>query len=158
MSNVVCPGSFDPVTNGHLDIFGRAAKLFDSVTVAVLVNESKKGLFSMAERLEMLTEETAQFDNVKVATFGGLLVDFCSEHNITAILKGLRGASDFDYELQMAQMNHHLTDVDTLFMPTSPGTSFLSSSLIKEVARNGGDVAALVPASVLLRLEDRLAI
>lgn len=158
MSNVVCPGSFDPVTNGHLDIFGRAAKLFDSVTVAVLVNESKSGLFAMDERLEMLTDETAHFGNVKVATFDGLLVDFCSKHEITAILKGLRGASDFDYELQMAQMNHHLTDVDTLFMPTSPGTSFLSSSLIKEVARNGGDVSALVPASILLRLKDRLAI
>ncbi len=158
MSNVVCPGSFDPVTNGHLDIFGRAARLFDSLTVAVLVNESKSGLFSMEDRLEMLTEETARFGNVKVASFDGLLVDFCFEHDITAILKGLRGASDFDYELQMAQMNNHLTDVDTLFMPTSPGTSFLSSSLIKEVARNGGDVSALVPASVLVRLKDRLAI
>ena len=155
MTKVVCPGSFDPVTNGHLDIIGRASNLFDSVTVAVLVNESKKGLFSMDERIEMLTEETAQFDNVVVDTFEGLLVDFCTERGIAAIVKGLRAVSDFDYELQMAQMNGSLTDVDTLFIPTSPEYCFLASSLVKEVAKHGGDVSALVPPAVLQRLKDR---
>ncbi|MEO6472417.1 MAG: pantetheine-phosphate adenylyltransferase [Aeromicrobium sp.] len=155
MTKVVCPGSFDPVTNGHLDIIERASNLFDSVTVAVLVNESKSGLFSMDERLEMLGEETARFDNVVVDTFKGLLVDFCTERGIAAIVKGLRAVSDFDYELQMAQMNGSLTDVDTLFIPTSPEYCFLASSLVKEVAKHGGDVSGLVPASVLVRLKER---
>jgi len=155
MTKVVCPGSFDPVTNGHLDIIERASHLFDDVTVAVLVNETKRGLFSMEERLEMLTEETARFDNVTVDTFQGLLVDFCTERGIAAIVKGLRAVSDFDYELQMAQMNGSMTDVDTLFIPTSPEYCFLASSLVKEVAKHGGDVSALVPPAVLKRLKDR---
>ncbi|MGZ8770767.1 MAG: pantetheine-phosphate adenylyltransferase, partial [Aeromicrobium sp.] len=113
MTKVVCPGSFDPVTNGHLDIIERASNLFEDVTVAVLVNQTKQGLFSIDERLEMLAEETARFDNVSVDTFQGLLVDFCTERGIAAIVKGLRAVSDFDYELQMAQMNGSLTDVDT---------------------------------------------
>ena len=152
MTKVVCPGSFDPVTNGHLDIIGRASNLFESVTVAVLINESKQGLFTMDQRLEMLAEETAQFDNVQVDTFKGLLVDFCADHGIAAIVKGLRAVSDFDYELQMAQMNGSLTDVDTLFIPTSPEYCFLASSLVKEVAKHGGDVSGLVPPAVLKRL------
>lgn len=157
MRKVVCPGSFDPVTNGHLDIIERAAQLFDEVTVAVLVNESKKGLFSLDERLDMLTQVTAAFDNVKVDSFAGLLVDYCAEHDIAAIVKGLRAVSDFDYEQQMAQMNGKLTGVDTVFIPTSPAYSFLASSLVKEVARHHGDVSGLVPDLVLGRLRERYA-
>lgn len=157
MTNVVCPGSFDPVTNGHMDIVERASNLFDEVTVAVLVNETKQGLFTIEERLDMLREVTAKFDNVKVDFFKGLLVDFCAEHDITAIVKGLRAVSDFDYELQMAQMNSSLTDVDTIFIPTTPEYCFLASSLVKEVAKHGGDVSGLVPDLVLERLRTKLA-
>lgn len=157
MTKVVCPGSFDPVTNGHLDIIERASNLFDEVTVAVLVNETKRGLFSIEERLEMLSQVTARFDNVSVDSFKGLLVDFCADHGIAAIVKGLRAVSDFDYELQMAQMNGSLTDVDTLFIPTSPEYCFLASSLVKEVAKHGGDVSRLVPPLVLDRLKERLS-
>lgn len=155
MVKVVCPGSFDPVTNGHLDIIERAASLFEEVTVAVLVNESKKGLFALDERLDMLAEVTSRYANVKVDTFTGLLVDFCQERGIAAIVKGLRAVSDFDYELQMAQMNGSLTDVDTVFIPTSPEYSFLASSLVKEVAKHGGDVSGLVPELVHTRLRER---
>ena len=157
MTNVVCPGSFDPVTNGHMDIVERASNLFDEVTVAVLVNETKQGLFTIEERLDMLREVTAKFDNVKVDFFKGLLVDFCAEHDITAIVKGLRAVSDFDYELQMAQMNSSLTDVDTIFIPTTPEYCFLASSLVKEVAKHGGDVSGLVPDLVFERLRTKLA-
>ena len=163
MTKVVCPGSFDPVTNGHLDIIERASNLFDEVTVAVLVNESKRGLFTVAERIDMLRDVTARFDNVSVDSFKGLLVDFCTDRGIAAIVKGLRAVSDFDYELQMAQMNGSLTTgvssvpVDTLFIPTSPEYCFLASSLVKEVAKHGGDVSKLVPPSVLDRLKERLS-
>jgi pantetheine-phosphate adenylyltransferase len=152
-----CPGSFDPVTNGHIDIVGRAAALFDEVVVAVGVNKSKTRLFTPEERLEMLTEAVAPWDNVVVAGFTGLLTDFCQERGISAIVKGLRAVSDFDYELQMAQMNSSLSPVETVFMPTSPEYSFLASSLVKEVATFGGDVSALVPPHVLERLRARLA-
>lgn len=154
MTKVVCPGSFDPVTNGHLDIVGRASRLFDEVVVAVLVNRSKKSLFSLEERIAMLREATAHLPNVTVDSFEGLLVDFCTEHGISAIVKGLRAVSDFDYELQMAQMNGSLTDVDTVFIPTSPEYSFLASSLVKEVAKGGGDVSGLVPDFVLERMTE----
>jgi pantetheine-phosphate adenylyltransferase len=152
----VCPGSFDPVTNGHLDIVSRASKLYDEVTVAVLVNKSKKGLFTLEERMEMVRETTAEYGNVIVESFHGLLVDFCREREIPVIVKGLRAVSDFDYELQMAQMNQGLAGVETLFLSTNPLYSFLSSSLVKEVATYGGDVSGLVPKTVLSRLTERL--
>jgi pantetheine-phosphate adenylyltransferase len=155
MTKVVCPGSFDPVTNGHVDIIGRASRLFDEVVVAALVNENKSSLFTLEERLEMLGEATVDLANVTVASFRGLLVDFCVANDISAIVKGLRAVSDFDYELQMAQMNDRLTGVDTLFIPTSPEYSYLASSLVKEVAKGGGDVSGLVPEPVLERLKAR---
>jgi len=157
MRRAVCPGSFDPVTNGHLDIIGRTAPLFDEVVVAVLVNKSKKGMFTLEERMEMLTEQAAPWPNVRVDSFHGLLVDYCVTHDIRAIVKGIRAVSDFDYELQMAQMNHRLSGVDTLFMPTSPEFSFIASSLVKEVATYGGDVAHLLPDAVHRRLLERIA-
>jgi len=153
----VCPGSFDPVTNGHIDIVSRASNLFDEVVVAIGVNASKNRLFTAEERMEMLRESVAGFDNVTVDGFTGLLTTFCAERGIHAIVKGLRAVSDFDYELQMAQMNASLTDVETVFVPTSPEYSFLASSLVKEVATFGGDVSALVPAHVNERLRARVA-
>ncbi len=157
MRRATCPGSFDPVTNGHIDIIGRAAALFDEVVVAVGVNKSKNRLFSAEERMEMIAEAVAPFPNVVVDSFQGLLTDFCQERGIVAIVKGLRAVSDFDYELQMAQMNSSLADeVETVFVPTSPEYSFLASSLVKEVATFGGDVSALVPPAVLERLGPRL--
>jgi pantetheine-phosphate adenylyltransferase len=152
----VCPGSFDPVTNGHLDIVSRASKLFDEVVVAVLINKSKQGLFTVDERMDMLREVCAEFPNVKVDAFHGLLVNFCRDRDIIAIVKGLRAVSDFDYELQMAQMNSSLAPVETVFVPTSPTYSFLASSLVKEVAAYGGDVSGLVPEKVLPLLTERL--
>ncbi|ANH38927.1 Phosphopantetheine adenylyltransferase [Nocardioides dokdonensis FR1436] len=157
MRRAVCPGSFDPVTNGHIDIVARAASLFDEVVVAVGVNSSKNRMFSAEERIAMLTEACADFDNVRVDHFKGLLTDYCSANGIHAIVKGLRAVSDFDYELQMAQMNSSLTDVETVFVPTSPEYSFLASSLVKEVATFGGDVSSLVPDFVHSRLTARIA-
>ncbi len=147
----ICPGSFDPVTNGHLDVFTRAARIADEVVVAVLVNRSKAGMFSVEERIEILADVTADLPNVRIDSFHGLLVDYCRDNGIEAIVKGLRAISDFDYELQMAQMNHRLGEVETLFVSTNPQYSYLSSSLIKEVARHGGDVSGLVPQAVLDR-------
>ena len=157
MTHAVCPGSFDPPTLGHLDVFGRAAGLFDRLTVAVLVNPDKKGLFSVDERLDLLRQSTAQWPNITVDSFHGLLVDYCTTAGITAIVKGLRGAADFDYELQMAQMNHRLTGVDTMFLATNPEFSFVSSSLVKQVATLGGDVAHLLPEVVATALAAKLA-
>jgi len=156
MRRAVCPGSFDPVTLGHLDIVGRASAIYDEVTVAVLVNKKKSSLFTVEERLEMLREVTAAYGNVVVDSFTGLLVDWCRTKRVPVIVKGLRAVSDFDYELQMAQMNHGLAGVETLFMTTNPLFSFLSSSLVKEVATYGGDVAHLVPGPVHRRLSERL--
>jgi pantetheine-phosphate adenylyltransferase len=157
MRRAVCPGSFDPVTNGHLDVIERASHLFDEVVVVVGVNQSKNRLFEPAERVEMIREATAHLPNVTVDVFRGLLVTFCLERDIRVIVKGLRAVSDFDYELQMGQMNHSLAEVDTLFMPADPHYSFLSSSLVKEVAKYGGDVAGLVPEPVFRRLRERVA-
>ena len=145
VQRVVCPGSFDPVTNGHLDIIGRAAGLYDEVVVAVLINVTKKSLFTVDERVEMLTQATRHYANVTIDRFHGLLVDFCANNGITAVIKGLRAVSDFEYEMQMAQMNYRMAKVETLFMTTNPLYSFLSSSLVKEIARYGGDVSGLVP-------------
>ncbi len=155
MRRAVCPGSFDPVTLGHLDIIGRASNLYDEVVVAVGMNPSKKRMFSFEERTEMLREATAQYGNVRVDSFDGLIVDFCKAHSVQVIVKGLRAISDFDYELQMAQMNHQLTGVDTLFMQASPQYSYLASSLVKEVAAYGGDVSGLVPEPTGRRLAER---
>ena len=153
----VCPGSFDPVTNGHLDVVARAADLYDEVVVGVLINKTKRSLFSTEERMDMLREVTAPLGNVVVESFHGLLVDFCKANGIPAIVKGLRVVGDFEYELQMAQMNHRLSGVETLFVATNPDYSFLSSSLVKEVATYGGDVSGLVPDSVVHRLRARLS-
>ncbi len=157
MRKAVCPGSFDPVTNGHLDVFTRAAQLFDEVTIAVLINKTKASMFTVAERIEMLEESVAGLGNIKVEAFHGLLVDFCRSRQIPVIVKGLRAVSDFDYELQMAQMNHGLTGIETLFVSTNPLYSYLSSSLVKEVATFGGDVSTLVPDLVLTRIKAKLA-
>ncbi|WP_436501451.1 pantetheine-phosphate adenylyltransferase [Actinokineospora sp. HUAS TT18] len=156
MTRAVCPGSYDPPTNGHLDIIERAAALFDEVVVAVMINKSKKGLFTVEERMDMLRETAAHLPNVRVDSWHGLLVDYCKQHDVQAIVKGLRAVSDFDYELQMAQMNQGLTGVETMFMPTSPLNSFLSSSLVKEVATYGGEVSHLLPEIVHTRLLKRL--
>jgi pantetheine-phosphate adenylyltransferase len=154
----LCPGSFDPVTFGHHDIIERAARHFDQVIVAVIRNPQKsQSLFSLEERQEMLREVTEHLDNIQIEFFKGLLVDFAREHGAAAIVKGLRAVSDFDYELQMAQMNQRLSGIDTCFFPTSPQHSFLSSSLVREVARFGGDVSSMVPKTVLARLAERFA-
>jgi pantetheine-phosphate adenylyltransferase len=152
----VCPGSFDPPTYGHLDIVRRAATLFDEVVVAVGTNVGKSRLFSADERLEMIRRACADLPNVTAEGFSGLVTTFCSERDIAAIVKGLRAASDFDYELQMAQMNSSLTGVETVFLPTSPERGFVSSSLVKEVAGFGGDVSAFVPDVVHAALRARL--
>ena len=156
MTHAVCPGSFDPPTLGHLDVIGRAAGLFERVTVAVLVNPAKQGLFDLDERQRLLREITAPWPNVEIDTFGGLLVDYCRERRIGAIVKGVRAVGDVDYEVQMAQMNHALTGVDTLFLPTNPAYSFVSSSLVKQVAGLGGDVSHLLPDVVNAALRERL--
>jgi pantetheine-phosphate adenylyltransferase len=156
MHRCACPGSFDPVTNGHLDVIARASALFDEVVVAVLVNRSKRGLFTLEERIGMLQEVTESFGNVRVASFEGLLVDFCRTEEVSVVVKGLRAVTDFDYELQMAQMNRRLSGLDTFFVATNPEHSFLSSSLVREVATFGGDVRSLVPALVHDRLVARV--
>ena len=152
----LCPGTFDPVTNGHLDIVRRAAALFDPLVVAVLENPGKSPVFPTEERVAMLKEAVSDLSNVEVATFSGLLVDLAGGRGIRVIVKGVRAATDFDYELQMAQMNHRMTGVETVFVPTNPKWSYLSSSLIKEVVRFGGDPVGLVPDHVADRLRDAL--
>lgn len=146
--SAVCPGSFDPVTNGHLDVIERASACFDRVVVAVLVNPSKRGFFDVDDRLDLLASTTDHLDNVETASFQGLLVDFCHDNGIDVICKGLRAVSDFEYELQMAQMNQQIGDVETTFLTTSPEWSYLSSSLVKEVASMGGDITGTVPTVV----------
>ncbi|HEX9823004.1 MAG TPA: pantetheine-phosphate adenylyltransferase [Actinomycetota bacterium] len=151
----LCPGTFDPVTNGHLDIIERAGQRFDAVVVAVLDNPGKQPLFSVDERVAMLKEATTGLDNVDVESFSGLLVEYARRRGSDVIVKGLRAVTDFEYEIQMAQMNRRLTGMETLFMTTDPTWSFLSSSLVREVARFGGDVSELVPPVVVERLAER---
>ena len=157
MKRVVCPGSFDPITYGHLDIVERASSIFDEVVIAVMVNKTKQTLFTVEERMEMTKEVTSKFPNVKVDSWSGLLVDYCKTNDISIIVKGLRAVTDFDYELQMSQINLQLQGVETLFISTAPAHSFLSSSLVKEIASHGGDVSSYIPAILLERLKDRLA-
>ncbi len=152
----LCPGTFDPVTNGHLDIIERAGQRFDAVVVGVLDNPAKQPLFSVEERVQMLKEVTSGMPNVSVTSFGGLLVESAKSLGADVVVKGLRAVTDFEYEIQMAQMNHALAGMETLFITTSPAWSFLSSSLVKEVARFGGDVSGLVPPIVAKRLADKL--
>lgn len=156
MSIALCPGSFDPVTLGHLDIIERTARHFDEVIVAVIRNPQKaQSLFTLEERQEMLAEVVGHLPNVRIEFFKGLLVEFAKEHGAESIVKGLRAVSDFDYELQMAQMNQRLSGIDTFFIATSPRHSFLSSSLVREVAKYGGDVSSMVPEVVMGRLQNR---
>lgn len=152
------PGTFDPVTNGHVGVIERAARQFDEVIVAVVTRPGKSQvLFDIETRVTMLRDVTSDIEGVRVEAFDGLLADFALRNGVNAIVKGLRAVSDFDYELQMAQMNYRLSGVETLFMPTVPEHSFLSSSLVREVARFGGDVSALVPPEVAARLKERFS-
>jgi pantetheine-phosphate adenylyltransferase len=156
MPKALIPGSFDPVTFGHLDVIERTARLFDQVVVAAVGNPGKAPpLFSLAERQAMLAEVTAHLPNVEVDAFEGLLVDFALARGVEAIVKGLRALSDFDFELQMAQVNERMSGIATVFFPTAPEHSFLSSSLVREVARFGGDVSSMVPAPVAQRLKEQ---
>jgi pantetheine-phosphate adenylyltransferase len=157
MSGAVCPGSFDPVTLGHVDVFERTAAQFDEVVVAVLVNPQKTGMFTADERIELIRESTAHLPNLRVESGSGLVVDFATSRGLTAIVKGLRTGADFEYELQMAQMNRHVAGVDTFFVATNPRYAFVSSSLAKEVAMLGGDVTELLPEPVNVALRAKLA-
>jgi pantetheine-phosphate adenylyltransferase len=153
----LCPGSFDPVTNGHLDIIERAARHFEKVIVAVIANPSKQPLFSLEERTELLRECVRALHNVRVDSFEGLLVDYAQREQVGVVVKGLRAVSDFDYEIQMAQMNHRLSGLDTYFLPTRSEYSYLSASLVREIARFGGNIEGLVPENVRQLLEKRFA-
>ncbi|TDO54121.1 phosphopantetheine adenylyltransferase [Kribbella sp. VKM Ac-2571] len=156
MSRAVFPGTFDPPTVGHLDIVTRAAAAFDELIVATGVNQSKNRLFGPQERIEMLTELVEPFPNVRIGSFEGLLVDYCRAEGAGVIVKGLRSAADYDYELQMAQLNRRMTGVDTVFLPTAPEHAFISSSWVKEIARLGGDVSTFVTPAVHARLLNTL--
>lgn len=157
MTKAVCPGSFDPVTNGHLDIFTRAAAQFDEVTVLVTGNPTKNtGLFTVAERMELIREVTSHLPNVTVDNWAGLLVDYTTEHGATALVKGLRSSLDYDYELPMAQMNRRLSGVETFFLITDEKYGYVSSSLCKEVVKYGGSVAGLVPETVVAAMEEKM--
>ncbi|SES66444.1 Phosphopantetheine adenylyltransferase [Natronincola peptidivorans] len=144
----IYPGSFDPITNGHLDIIQRASKLFDKVIVAVLENPNKNPMFTLEERVKLIKEAVGPYKNITIDCFSGLLIDYAKKKNAKVIIKGLRAVSDFEYEFQMALMNRKLdSDVETIFLMTSSKNSYLSSSLVKEVARFGGCIEGLVPAT-----------
>ncbi|MCA1041071.1 pantetheine-phosphate adenylyltransferase [Bacillus infantis] len=148
-SIAVCPGSFDPITYGHLDIIKRASKVFDQIHVVLLNNSSKNPLFSVDERISLISEVTKEFPNVKVDSFQGLLVDYAKGVGASAIIRGLRAVSDFEYEMQITSMNRVLNEeIETFFMMTNNQFSFLSSSIVKEVAKYGGDISELVPEAV----------
>ena len=155
-STALCPGTFDPVTNGHLDIIERTAARFDRVLVGTLENPAKAQVFAVEERVAMLKEVLVDLPNVEIGAFSGLLVEYAKHHEVDVIVKGLRAVTDFEFEIQMAQMNHRLSGMETLFMTTNPKWSFLSSSLVKEVARLGGDVSGLVPDVVRDRLLEKV--
>jgi pantetheine-phosphate adenylyltransferase len=158
MRKAVCPGSFDPVTNGHLDVITRAARAFDRLVVAVAAdpsNPAKRPMFTLEERIEMIREQTGHLEGFEVVSFNGLLIDLCRDVGADCVVKGIRAVSDFDYEMQMAQMNRRM-GVETVFLPTSPEFSYLSSSLMKEVVTLGGDINGLVPAAVEVRLKEKL--
>lgn len=161
MTIAVCPGSFDPVTLGHVDVFERASRLFDEVIACVVHNPNKQGTFDVDERRALLGESVAHLGNIRVDAFSGLLVDYCREQGATTVVKGLRGATDYSYEEPMAHMNWEITGadaesrVDTLFMAGQPGLSFVSSSLVREVAKLGGEVSHLVPPAVASAMEEK---
>lgn len=151
---VLIPGSFDPPTNGHIDVISRCAKVFDEVLVGVVVNPSKKSLLSTDTRELMLNEIFSETGNIIIKTFKGLLVDFAKDNDVKAIVKGLRAMTDFDYEFQMAQMNSNLADFETIFIPASPEYGYVSSSMVKEIDSYGGDISKLVPKNVFKRMQD----
>ena len=155
----VCPGSFDPIHRGHIDIIGRASKIFDEVIVLSLVNLNKNTMFTLEERQQLVLASAAEagLHNVRVDSMSGLLVDYCTRNDISAVVKGLRVATDFDYEIQMSQMNHKIAGVETLFLTTNPEHSYISSSLVKEVAKYGGDVRSFLGEAVYGALMSRLA-
>ena len=156
MTAALCPGSFDPPTNGHIDVIERTSRHFSKVLVAVIANPSKQALFSLDERKQMLADALAHVDNVEIDAFDGLLVDFARSRGIGVVVKGLRAVSDFEYELQMAEMNAALAPgLDTMFVTAKPAWAFLSSSLVKEVSRFGGAVEGLVPEGVAAALKGR---
>lgn len=155
MTKACCPGSFDPITNGHLDVVERACRLFDEVVVAVVENPSKRPMFTVEERMEMIREVTSHLDGVKVSSFQGLTTEFCKQVGADIIVKGLRAVTDFDYEMQMAQMNSRM-GVETAFLAANPEFTYLSSSLMKEVVALGGEIDGLVPPLVLERMKEKL--
>ena len=155
MATALCPGSFDPPTNGHIDVIERASRYFDKVVVAVIANPSKKPMFTLEQRTDMLRDALTHVDNVEIGSFDGLLVDYAKERDLGVVVKGLRAISDFEYELQMAQMNSNLSPgLDTMFMTAKPEWAFLSSSLVKEVAKYGGSIEGLVPPGVAKALQE----
>ena len=157
MTTAMCPGSFDPPTNGHVDVIRRCAGFFERVVVAVVSNPSKTPMFDLDERLQLLDRCLGDLDNYEAMAFSGLLVDFADSHEVDVVVKGLRAPGDFEYELQMAQMNSHLSGMETVFVPTRPEWGFVSSSLVREVARLGGTVDELVPAPVAAALKEKLS-
>jgi pantetheine-phosphate adenylyltransferase len=156
MRRAVCPGSFDPITYGHLDIIKRASAHFDEVVVAVFINSTKQSLFTVQERMQMIKETTSDLNNIRVDSWSGLTVEYCKQNGIEVITKGLRAVSDFDYELQQAQVNLQ-AGIETMFMATDPSHSFLSSSLVKELAKYNGDISKMVPPSVQAALSKKVA-